>query len=139
MNSVTNKRTSWKESATGLRGASEVLTDAGGLTIVCCKMEPFLQTLGETVDGRILLPGLQKLTVYVGYGDMDVSVLIQCTRTRKEHSRSLGEVIVVWEKDPGAVFRGEVESLSEFVGELVHRVGETPKLLWRGDECDWWG
>ena len=139
MNGFTNKRTSWKESAARLRGASEVLTDVEGSTIVCCKMEPFLQTLGETMDGRILLPGLQKLTVYVGYGDMDVSVLIQCTRTRKEHSRPLGEVIVVWEKDPGAVFRGEVESLSEFAGELVHRVGETPKLLWRGDECDWWG
>ena len=95
VNGFTNKRTSWKESAAGLRGASEVLTDVEGLTIVCCKMEPFLQTLGETVDGRTLLPGLQKLMVYVGYGDMDVSVLIQCTRTRKEHSRPLGEVIVV--------------------------------------------
>jgi len=48
-------------------------------------------------------------------------------------------VIVVWEKDPGAVVREEVESLREFVGELVHRVGEAPKLFWRGDECDWWG
>ena len=76
MNGFSNKRTSLKQTAAGLRGASEVLTDVEGLTIVCCKMEPFLQTLGETVGGRILLPGLQKLTVYVGCGDMDVSALI---------------------------------------------------------------
>ena len=127
----------WKRVAAGLRGAFEVLTDLEGLTIVHCKMEPFLQTLGETVDGRILLPELQRLTVYVWCGDMDVSALIQCTRSRKEHFRPLEEVTVVWEKDPGAVVRDEVESLREFVGELTHRVGEAPKLFWRGDECGW--
>ena len=58
-----------------------------GLTIVCCKMEPSFQTLGETVDGGILLPGLQKLGVYIGCGD------------------------------------------------IIHRVGEAPKLFRRGDEC----
>ena len=45
-----------KRAAAGLRGAFEVLTDLEDLTIVRCKMEPFLQTLGETVGGRILLP-----------------------------------------------------------------------------------
>ena len=136
---LSNNRTSWKQTAAGLRGSFGVLTDVEGLTIVCCKMEPFLQTLGETVDGGILLPALQRLTVYVGCGDMDVPALIQCTKERKEHFRPLGEVTVVWEKDPGTGVRDEVESLREFVGELVHRVGEAPKLFWRGDECDWWG
>ena len=121
MNGFSNKRTSWKQTAAGVRGAFEVLTDVKGLTIVRCKMEPFLQTLVETVDGRILLPGLQKLMVYIGCGDMDVSALIQCTRTRKEHFRPLGEVTVVWEKDPRAGVRDEAESLREFVGELIHR------------------
>ena len=77
------------------------------------------------MGGGILLSGLQKLTVYAGCGDVDVSALIQCTRSRKEHFRPL-EVTV-----------DEVESLREFVGELTHRVGEAPKLFWRGDECGW--
>ena len=67
---------------------------------------------------------------------MDVSALIQCMRTRKEHFQPLKKVTVVWEKDPEAVVKDEVESLREFAGELVHRVGEAPKLFWRGDECD---
>jgi len=134
-----NKRTSWKQTAAGLRGAFEALTDLEGLTVVCCEMEPFLQMLGEAVDGGILLPALQKLTVYVGCGDMDVSALIECAKARKEHFRPLGEVTVVWEMDPGAGVRREVESLGGFVGELIYRVGEAPKLFWRGDECDWWG
>ena len=132
-------RTCWKQTAAGLRGAFEVLKDLESLTIVCCKMEPFLQTLGEIVDGGILLPGLQKITVYVGCGDLDASALIQCAKARKEHFRSLGEVAVVWERDPGAGVRREVELLRAFVGELIHRVGEAPKLFWRGDECGWRG
>ena len=67
---------------------------------------------------------------------MDVSALIQCMRTRKEHFQPLKKVTVVWEKDPEAVVKDEVESLREFAGELVHRVGEAPKLFWGGDECD---
>jgi len=136
---LSNKRTSWKQTAPGLRGSFGVLKDVEGLTVVCCKMEPFFQTLGETVNGGILLPALQRLTVYVGCGDVDIPALIQCTKARKEHFRPLGEVTVVWERDPEAGVRDEVESLREFVGELVHRVGEAPKLFWRGDECDWWG
>ena len=53
-----NHTTSWKQTATGLRRTFEVLTYVEGLTIVRCKMELFLQILGETVHGRILLPGL---------------------------------------------------------------------------------
>jgi len=87
-----NKHTSWKQNAVVLHcGAFEELTDVEGLTIVCCKMEPFPQTLAETVDGIIHLSGLQKLTVYVGYGDMEVSALMQCKRTRKERFRPLGK------------------------------------------------
>jgi len=131
-----NNRTPSKQTAAGLRGAFEVLTGVEGLTIACCRMEPFLQALGETADGGILLPGLQKLAVYVWCGDMDVSALIQCTRTRKEHFRPLEEVTVVWEKDPGARVRDKVESLREFVGELVHHVGKAPKLFWSSYERD---
>jgi len=40
------------------------------------------------------------------------------------------EVAVVWERDPGGGIRDEVESL---MGELIHGVGEAPKLFWRGD------
>ena len=36
---------------------------------------------------------------------------------------------MVLEKDPGADVMQEVESLREFVGELVHGVDETPKLI----------
>jgi len=61
-----------------------------GLTIVGRKMEPFLLTFGETVDGGILPPGLQKLTVCVGCGDVGVSALTQCTRAGKERFRLLG-------------------------------------------------
>ena len=81
------------------------------------------------MDGGLLLPALQRLAVYVKCGDMVVPALIQCTKARKEHFRPLGEVTVVWAKDPGARVRDEMESLREFVGELVHRVGEPPEFL----------
>ena len=125
-----NERTSWKQSAAGLPGVFGALTDVEGLTVVCYEMEPFLQTLAVTVDGGFLLPALQRLTVYVKCGDMVVPALIQCTKARKEHFRPLGEVTVVWGEDPGARVRDEMESLREFVGELVHCVGEAPEFLW---------
>jgi len=40
------------------------------------------------------------------------------------------EVTVVWERDPGGGIRDEVESP---MGELIYRVGEAPKLFWRGE------
>ena len=128
----------WEQTVAGVHGAFEVLTKVEDLTIVSCETEPFFATLGATVDGGILLPRLQSLTVYVGCGDLKVSSLIRCTKSRKGHLQPLGEVTVVWETDPGADVMQEVESLGEFVGELIHRVGEAPTLDWRSKECDTW-
>jgi len=54
---------------------------------------------------------------------------------RSEHFQPL-EVTIVWEKDPGADAEQEVESLREFLGELIHCVGEAPILegrrMWFG-------
>jgi len=128
----------WKQTAGGVHSAFEVLTKVEDLTIVSCETEPFFATLGATVDGGVLLPGLQRLTVYVGCGDLNVSALTRCVETRGEHSHPLGEVTVVWEEDPGVDVMQEVESLGVFVGKLIHRVGETPQLGWRDKECGRW-
>ena len=115
-----------------------MLTKVEDLTIVSCETEPFFVTLGETVTGGVLLPGLKRLTVYTGCGDLNVSSLIRCTKARKERFQQLGEVTVVWKKEPGVDVVQEVESLREFVGELIYRVGEAPKLVWTGKERDDW-
>jgi len=127
----------WSQTASGIHSAFGVLTEVEDLTIVNCETKPFFTTLGSTVDD-ILLSGLRRLTVYVGCGDLDISDLIQCAKARKEHSRPLSEVTVVWEEEPGADFFQEVELLREFVGGLVYRIGETPKLSWTGEGCDGW-
>lgn len=122
----------WKQTAAGVQGAFEVLTKVEDLTIVSCETGPVFATLGATVDGGILLPRLQNLTIYVGCGDLDVPSLIQCAKARGEHFQPLKKVTVVWERGPGANVMREVESIREFVGELIHGVGETPGLVWRG-------
>ena len=127
----------WKQTAAGVRGAFKVLTKVEDLTIVSCETKPFFATLGATADG-VLLPRLQRLTVYVGRGNLNVSALTRCMKARKKHFQPLGEVAVVWKKDPGADVMQEVESLREFVGELIHRVSEAPNLVWRGGECGGW-
>lgn len=63
---------------------------------------------------------------------MDVPSLIQCAKARGEHFQPLKKVTVVWERGPGANVMREVESIRESVGELIHGVGETPGLVWRG-------
>lgn len=128
----------WEQTAGGVHSAFEVLTKVEDLTIVNCETEPFFATLGTTVDGRVLLPGLQRLTVYVGCGDLNVSALTRCVEARKEHSQPLEKVTVVLEEDPEADVIQEVESLREFVEGLIHRVGETPKLIGRDEECSRW-
>ena len=119
----------WKQTAAGVHGAFRVLTKVEDLTIVGCETEPFFSTLGATVDEDNLLPGLQRLTVCIGCEDLAVSALIQRAKARKEHSRQLGKVTIVFEKDPGVDLAHEVESLRDSVGELIHRVGEAPRLL----------
>jgi len=127
----------WEQTAAGIRGAFEALTKVEDLTIVNCETEPFFATLGATVDGGILLPRLQSLTIYVGCGDLHILTLIQCAKARKEHFRPLWEVTVVWGKDLGAGVMQEAESLGEFVGELFHDFGETPGLIWTGQDDTW--
>jgi len=122
----------WNQDAARVRGAFEVLTRVQDLTIVSCETNPFFTTLGGTANDQVLLPKLQTVTIYVGCGDLDVLTLIQCAKARKEHSQPLGEVTVVWEKDPGGNAMQGVESLREFVGELTQRVDEAPKLPWDG-------
>jgi hypothetical protein len=123
----------WKQTTAGACGAFAVLTEVEDLTIVSCETKPIFTALETTVDGGILLPRLRTLTVHVGYGDLDVSTLIRCAKTRKEHSLLLGEVTVVWEKEPETDVMQEVLSLREFVGDLAQRVGEVPKLHWKGE------
>ena len=123
----------WKQTAAGIRGAFGVLAKVEDLTIVNCETEPFFSTLGATADDGVLLPGLRKLTIYTGCGDLDVLVLIQCAKARKEHSRSIGEVLVVFENEPGADLVEGVESLRAFVGELIYRVGEAPEMSYHVD------
>jgi len=126
----------WKQTTAGVRGAFEVLTKVEDLTIVSCETKPIFTTLQATVDGGLLLPGLKRLTIYAGFGDLDVLALIGCAKSRKELSQSLWEVTVVWKKDPGVNVKQQVESIKECVGELTQHVGLAPKMNWRVDDCD---
>lgn len=89
---ISPQRQPWKQTAAGVHGAFRVSTKVEDLTIVGCETEPFFSTLGATADEDNLLPVLQRLTVYIGCGDLAVSALIQCAKARKEHSRQLGKV-----------------------------------------------
>ena len=134
----TDLNTPWKQTTAGVSGAFTVLAKVEDLTVTSCETKPIFTTLGATADRGILLPGLRRLTVYVGYGDLDTLTLIRCAKARREHSQPLGEVIVVWEKEPGGDVMQAVESLKEFVGKLTQRVGEVPKLSWKGDDFGIW-
>ena len=79
-----------EQTAAGVQGASGVLTKVEDLTIVSGEMGAIFAALGATVDGGILLPRLQSLTIYVGRGNLDVLSLIQCAKARGStfsHSR----------------------------------------------------
>ena len=132
----------WEQSVTGICGAFGVLTKVEDLTIVGCNMRPFSMALGMAAaadaDSGILLPALQRLTVYAVCRDLDILDLIRCARARKEHSRPLGEVTIVFGEVAATDLILKVESLREIVGEVKHRVGEAPMLIWRGLDCDDW-
>ena len=128
----------WKQTAARVYGAFRMLTKVEDLMIVSCEMAPFFMTLGTTVDGTAPLPGLRKLTIYVGCGNLDISALIQCARARLECSRPLKEVTIIFEDEPGADVIQEVQSLREFVGELNYRVDTTPELNWEGESDGSW-
>ena len=124
-----------EQTPTAIYGAFWVLTKVEDLTLVSCQTEPFLAALGMPVDGcDVLLPRLRRLTVFVGYGDLDVPALRQCAKARKERSRPLGGVTVVFEKGQGTGLAEGLESLREFVEELVYCAGETPKFFWLDEE-----
>ena len=131
-------RKPWKQTATGVRGIFRVLKKVEDLTIVTCHVEPFFSTLGAAADDRALLLGLQRLTIFVGCEDLDVLALVKCAKARKEHSWLLEKVTIVFEKDPGADLVEGLESLREFVGVLVYRVGKTSGLNWRGEGGELW-
>ena len=125
----------WRPSVTGIRGVFVFLTRMEDLTIVDCDTRPFSTALGVTTaidtGGGILLPALRRLTIYVACGDLDIPDLIRCAKARKKHSRALEEVTIVF-REVGAAALGlirSVEPLRQFVGEVNHRVGETPMLF----------
>ena len=132
------RRRPWRQTVARVRGAFAVLTKVEDLTIVSCDTDPFFATLGATADNAVLLPGLRRLTIYVGCGDLDVSALIQCAKRRVEHSRPLRGVTIIFENAPGADVVREVESLGEFMEELNHHVGVTPKLKWGDKNGESW-
>ena len=132
-------RMPWKQTAIGVRGAFKALTKVEGLTIVSCETEPIFAALDVKMDDAILLPVLQRITIYVGCGDLDVLALIQSAKARKEHSRPLGEVVVIFENEPGAGVVRELGPLREFVGGLKYRVGVTPVMRqWESRDDDMW-
>ena len=118
----------WGQTADRVHGVFEVLTKVEDLTIVHCEMEPFFATLGAAVNGGILLPRLQSLAISVRGGDLHDPSLVQCAKARKEYYQPLRKVAVVWGSDPGVNAIREVESIREFVGELVYGVGNLPKV-----------
>ena len=126
-----------KETAACIRGVFEVLTKVEDLTILSCKTELIFAALGTKL-GDAVLPGLQRLTIYVGYGDLDIAALVQCAKTRKENSRSLREVAITFENEPGADVIQEVEPLREFVERLIRHVGVSPVLKLEGEDCGIW-
>ena len=128
----------WNPTAAEISGAFGVLTKVEDLTIVGGKIGPFFSALVAAADDRVPLPRLRKLTVFVGKYPFVVSVLIQCAKTRKKHSRPLGEVTIVVEKSKAEFAEGAVESLKEFVGESKYRVGTIPRLSWVGKNREPW-
>lgn len=125
-----NGRKAWEQTVAQVRGAFGALVKLEDLTIVNCQTEPFFAALGATTDDLVLLPALRKLTIYVGYGDLDASTLVRSAEERFERSQPLGKVTIVFDNEPEADVIPAVESLRGFVGELNHSVGETPELRW---------
>ena len=133
-------RVPWRHTAAGLRAAFGVLTEVEDLTVVSCETGPIFAVLDATMDDIVLLPGLRRLTVYVGWGDLNVSTLMRSAKTRKQYYQPLEEVAIIFENEPRSYVIQAVESLRAFVGKVNHRVGVTPVLRWEGyyEERDRW-
>ena len=134
----TTTRNPWKQTIAGARGAFGVLKKVDDLTIVSCETGPLFATLGTPERDGVPLPGLRRLTIYVGLGDVDIPTLVQCVKTRKTYSRPLGKVTVVFEEEPGADLVRWLELLRASVGEMAYCVGETPRLYWETTDCVLW-
>jgi len=104
-----------------------ILAKVEDLTVVSCRMGLVFSALVAAADDRVPLPRLRRLTVFLGLSGLDVPAHIQCAKTRKEHSRPLGEVTIVFE-EPKVEFVEGVELLKEFVGESMCHVGTAPKI-----------
>jgi len=128
----------WSPATAEIRSAFGLLTKVEDLTIVSFRIEPFLSALAAAAaDDWVPLPRLRRLTVFAGRWGLSVAILIQCAKTRKEHSRPLGEVTIVSEGLQVGVVEG-VELLREFVGESMYRIGAAPKASWPGEDCELW-
>ena len=129
----------WKQTAAGVRSAFEVLTKVEDLTIVSCETEPFFVTLDAATDDGILLSRLRRLTIYVGCGDLAISALVQCAKARKERSKPLGEVAIIFGSKPQTKVVQVLESLREFVEKLDYCVGVAPILRqWESRDDEMW-
>ena len=122
----------WEQTGPEVRSAFEVLTKVEDLTLVSCKTGLFIATLGTAVESGVLLPGLRRLAIYVGCGDLDVAALVRCAKTRKEHSRPFREVNIVFKEVVTTDLIWGMESLRRSVGKVDHHVGVAPTLIWDG-------
>ena len=120
----------WNQTVAGIRGVFGVLTKVEDLTIDSCNTVPIFIMLCQNEAGSIPLPGLRRSTIYVGCGDLDSRLLVECAKARKEHSRPLGEIAIIFESKPEAKVTRELESLREFVEELDYHAGVTPVTRW---------
>ena len=55
-----------------------------------------------------MVPGLRRLTICVGGGDLRLSVLVKCGMAREQHTWPFGEATVVWKGDRGLVLCGKL-------------------------------
>jgi len=125
----------WKQTASGVRSAFEVLTKVEELTIVGCETKPIFAMLETATDEGVLLPRLRRLSIYVGCGDLDIPALVRCSKARKEHLQPLGEVTIVFTEAAASALLAEVESLKDFAAEVNYRVGVAPTLAWDDVDC----
>lgn len=123
----------WLQGIHEIKDAFKVLEGLEELIIVGCHTQPFSTVLRMTTNldegGRILLPVLQRLTIYVVSGDLDIYDLTRCVGARKEHSRPLEKLTIVFKKTPTERLICMVKPLGEFVGEFEYLVGEAPALV----------
>ena len=128
----------WVQTVANARGAFGMLERVEDLTIVSCKTGPLFVALGTPAGDGILLPGLRRLTIYVGLGNVNLPKLVRCAKVRKEYSQPFGKVTVVFEEEPRLDSIRWLELLRASVGELIHRVGVTPGLYWETTDRVLW-